>query len=59
MKKSFKNILVYNISNKNLIAKPLRIRFDKTDGFIRTYDGKKCLVSYGSKKYDSMYNRVR
>ena len=57
--KSFENILVYNISNKNLIAKPLRIRFDKIEGFIRTYDGTKYLVSYGSKKYDSIYNRIR
>ena len=57
--KSFENILVYNISNKNLIANPLRIRFDKIDDFIRTYDGTKSLVSYGSKKYDSIYNRNR
>ena len=57
--KSFENILVYNISNKNLIANPLRIRFGKVDGFIRTYDGTKSLVSYGSKKYDSIYNRNR
>ena len=34
--KSYENILVYNISYKNLIGdKPLRIRFDKVDGFIR------------------------
>ena len=31
-KKSYENILVYNISNKSLIdSKPLRIRFDKLD----------------------------
>ena len=34
--KSYKNILVYNISYISLIgAKSLRIRFDKVDGFIR------------------------
>ena len=34
------NILFYNISYKNLIStKPLRIRFDKTDEYIRVYDG--------------------
>ena len=34
--KSYQNVLVYNISFKNLIAaKPLRIRFDKIDRFIR------------------------
>ena len=38
--RSFENILVYNISCKNLIdSKPLRIRLDKIDGFIRVYDG--------------------
>ena len=37
--KSYENILVYSILCKNLIgAKPLRIRFDKIDGFIRAYD---------------------
>ena len=30
--KSYENILVYNISDKNLIPKPLRIRIDKIDG---------------------------
>ena len=35
-KKSYENILVYNISYKSLIdSTPLRIRFDKIDGFIR------------------------
>ena len=38
--KTYKNILVYNISYKTLIgAKPLLVRFDKADGFIRVYDG--------------------
>ena len=37
---SNENILFYNISYKNLIStKPLRIRFDKIDGYIRVYDG--------------------
>ena len=37
--KSYENVLVHNISYKTLIdAKPLRIRFDKIDGFIRVYD---------------------
>ena len=39
-KKSHENILIYDISYKTLIgSKPLRIRFDKIDGFIRIYDG--------------------
>ena len=44
--KSYKNFLVYNISYKILIDyKPLRIRFDKIDGFIRAYDGTRYLGS--------------
>ena len=34
------SILIYKISYKTLIdPKPLRIRFDKIDGFVRIYDG--------------------
>ena len=37
---SYKNILIYNISNKIVMGeKPLWIEFDKTDGFIKTYNG--------------------
>ena len=37
---SNENILFYNISYENLIStKPLRIRFDKIDEYIRVYDG--------------------
>ena len=36
---SRKNISNYDISYKTLVdSKPLRIRFDKIDGFIRIYD---------------------
>ena len=53
IKKSYKNILIYNISYKRLIdAKPLHIRFHKTDGFIRVYNGIRYLVLFGSEKYD-------
>ena len=39
-KKSHENILIYDISYKTLIGpKPLRIRFDKINGFIIIYDG--------------------
>ena len=42
--KSYEDILVYDISYKNLITgKPLRIRFGKIDGFIRVYDGTRYL----------------
>ena len=53
--------MIYGISYKTLIdPKPLRIRFDKIDGFIRIYDGTRCLTLFGSeKKNDALYNRVR
>ena len=58
--KSYENILVYNISYKSLNnSKPLCIRFDKIDGFIRVYDGTRYLVLLGSEKYDSIDNRIR
>ena len=52
--KSHKNILIYDISSN-----PLRIRFDKIDGFIRIYDRTRYLTWLGSEKYDAIYNRMR
>ena len=47
--KSHKNILVYNISCKNLInVITLRIRCNKIDRFIRSYDGTRYLVLFGN-----------
>ena len=40
-------------------AKPLRIRFNKIDWFIRVYDGTRYLALFGSGKYDLIYNRIR
>ena len=58
--KSDKIILIYAISYKTLIeAKPLRIRFDKINGFIRIYDGTRYQVLFRSEKYDVIYNRIR
>ena len=37
----------------------MRIRFDKTDGFTRNYDGTSYLVLFGSKKFGFIYNRIR
>ena len=59
MKNYMKNILVYSISYKNLIAKPLRIRLGIIDGLIRVYDGTRYLLLFGSEKYDFIYNRFR
>ena len=53
--KSYENNLVYNISYKSLTdSKPLRIRFDKIDRFIRVYDGNRYLVLFESKNIDSI-----
>ena len=59
-KKSHENILVYDILYKTSIGtKPLRVRFDKIDEFIRFYDGITYLTLFGSEKYDAIYNRIR
>ena len=39
--------------------KPLRIRFNQIDGFIRVCDGTRSLVLFGPEKYDAIYNRIR
>ena len=58
--KSDANILIYEISCKTLIvSKPLRIRFDKIDGFIRIYDGTRYLTLFGFENCDAIYNRIR
>ena len=59
-KKSSEKILVNNISYKNFIAaKPLHIRFNEMDGFIRVHDETRYLVLFRSEKYDSIYNSIR
>ena len=46
-KNRYENILIYDISYKiSMVAKPLRIMFDKISGFIKIYDGIKYLISY-------------
>ena len=59
--KSYQSILDYNILHKNLIgAKPMHIRLDKMDGFIRVFDGTRCLVLFEGEQYDFIhYNRIR
>ena len=52
--------MVYDVSYKALFgAKPLCIRFDKVEVFIRVYDGIRYLALFGSEKYDVIYNRIR
>ena len=58
--KSHENILIYNVSYKTLInPKPLSIRFDKIDGFIRIYHGTRYLTLFGPEKYNTIYDRIK
>ena len=51
--------MIYDIPYQTLIGpKPLRIRFDKIDGFIKIYDGSKYLVVLGPEKCDAIYNKI-
>ena len=59
-KKSHENILIDDISDKILIdSKPLRIRFNEIDGFVRIYDGTRYLTLFSSEKYVVVYDRIR
>ena len=56
-KKSYENILTLGILYKTFVgAKPLRVRFDKIDGFIKIYDRTRYLVLFGSGRYDEIYD---
>ena len=37
----------------------MRVRFDEIGRFIRVYDGTRCLLLFGAKKYDSINNMIR
>ena len=53
-KKSHENILIYGISYNLLIdSKPLDIRFDKINEFIKIYGEIGYLTLFGSEKYDA------
>ena len=57
---SCENILISDILYKALTGvKPLRIRFDIVDGFIRVYYGTRYLVLFGGERYDFIYSRIR
>ena len=38
-----------------IVPKPLRIRVDKIDGFVRIYDGTRYLTLFDSEKRDAIY----
>ena len=57
--KSHANILIYNISYKNLMgAKPLCVFFNKIDGFIKVDDRTRYIVLFGSERYNAIYDRI-
>ena len=59
-KKSYKNILIYDVSYNTLMrAKPLHTAFNKVDGFIGDYDGTKYLVLFHLEKYNPILDRIR
>ena len=54
--KKFVDILVYDISYKTFMGKnPLRIRFDKMDGFIKIYGGIRYLVLL---EYTEIFDKI-
>ena len=58
--KTCKNILIYDISYKTFLGlKPLVVRFDQIDEFIKIYDGIRYLVLFCFRLYDAIYKRIR
>ena len=58
--KSYKSILIHNTLCKTFMgAKPLHIRFEKIDGFIKIYDGTKYLILSGPERYDKIYDQIK
>ena len=55
--KLHENILIYDIIYKTLIGAK-HIRFDKIDGFIRTYDGNRYLRLFSPEKSDDINGRI-
>ena len=52
--------MIYDISYEAFMgAKPLRIRLDEIDGFIKIYDGIRHLVLFCPGWYDEIYNNIR
>ena len=59
-KKKSENILVYDISYKTFMgSKPLHIKFDKIDGFIKIYDGIRYLVLFGYWWYHKIFDNIK
>ena len=58
-KEKYRNNLIYDISYKTSTdAKPLRIRYDKIDGFIKNHNGIRYLVLFDSGWFDKTCDRI-
>ena len=58
-KRSHGNTLIYDVWNEIFMgAKPLRIWFEKLDGFIKLCNGTIYLVLFGPERYGAVYNRI-
>ena len=58
-KNSDKNILIYDISWALIASEPLRIKFNRIDGFIKIYDGTRYLTLFGLEKYYAFCDKIR
>ena len=47
------------IFHSKLLCVPLHVRFNKTDEFIKIYNGTRYLVLFGPERYDAIYDRTR
>ena len=57
--KLYQNILIFDVVYKTLIvSRPLRITFNKVNGFVKFYGGSKHLALFVSKKYNNIFNRI-
>ena len=57
---TYENILIYDISDKTATdAKPLRIRFDEIDGFIKIYDEIRYLALFDYEWFDKICYRIK
>ena len=58
--KKTENILIHDISYKtSTSAKPLRIRFDEIDGFIKIHDKIRYLVLFDYSHCDKICNKIK
>ena len=59
-KETHENILIYDISYKtSTSAKPLRIRFNEIDSFIKIFDGVRYLVLFDYGWFDKICDRIK